>query len=78
MAIEPRVVQVNHAANAAHLTYQENALHPVENVISVKIRITSVLFVGQKEPRRWQKPARGRSTEDVTDQRQMLQVEIQK
>ena len=48
MAIEPRVVQVKHAANAAHLTHQENAQHLVETVISVEIRITSVLSVGWK------------------------------
>ena len=43
---EPRVAQVRHAANAAHLTHPENAQHGAKNVTSVEIKIILVHVVG--------------------------------
>ena len=47
MATEPRVAQVRHVANVAHLTCLENAQHVARNVTSVEIKITSIHVVGQ-------------------------------
>ena len=46
MATEPRVAQVRHAANATHLTHQENAQHGAKNVSSVETKVILVCVVG--------------------------------
>ena len=43
---EPRVAEVRHAANAAHLTHPENVQHGAQNVTSVETKIILVCFVG--------------------------------
>ena len=43
---EPRVAQVRHTANAAHLTHPGNAKYGTKNVTSVEIKFILVCVVG--------------------------------
>ena len=53
MVIEPRVAQIRHVANVAHLTCPENAQHGGRNFTSVEIKIILVHVVGQNKRASW-------------------------